>query len=92
MGVQHLKRRLNLCLVNHIKRCLPKIRESIVNVIQLKEYDLHQYGEYDCLEEGSKGSLILSYIKKFSETYINLISKKVILTLFRRKTPQNFQR
>mmetsp|Transcript_17666 Transcript_17666/g.15477 ORF Transcript_17666/g.15477 Transcript_17666/m.15477 type:complete len:153 (-) Transcript_17666:1309-1767(-) len=44
LGVAYLIKVLNQQFLFHVKKCLPQIRENIVQMIQTKEYELSQYG------------------------------------------------
>lgn len=79
MGVPYLVKTLNMNFIQHIKRALPVIRETIINIKQLKEYDLTQYGEFDNLEtKETKNYLVLTLISKFTTAYKDMLDGRCL--------------
>ncbi|KAL4502359.1 hypothetical protein ABPG72_011946 [Tetrahymena utriculariae] len=79
MGIPYLIKTLNLIFMNHIKKCLPKIRENIIRLVQIKEDEIRQYGDFTYLEDKtSKGYLLLNLISKFSNNFNDLIHGKYL--------------
>lgn len=79
MGVAYLVKSLNMNFIQSIKRSLPVIRETIINLMQIKEYDLKQYGDFESLDsKESKSYLILNLISKFSLAYKDMLEGKYL--------------
>ncbi|CAD8126124.1 unnamed protein product [Paramecium sonneborni] len=79
MGVNFLVKTLNMNFIQHIKKALPIIRETIISLVQVKEYDLKQYGDYDNLEtKENKNLLVLTLISKFSNSYKDMLEGRCL--------------
>lgn len=82
MGMPYLVKTLNVSFIQHIKKCLPRIRENIIEQILLKEQEMKQYGEIDINQDnGSKGLYILKLISQFTSAFSEMIRGKYIKTL-----------
>jgi hypothetical protein len=44
MGIPYLIKILNANFISHIKKSLPKIRENLLDLLKIKEFDLKQLG------------------------------------------------
>jgi dynamin 1-like protein len=76
MGVPYLIKTLNMNFIEHIKRCLPQIKENLQSLIIVREDELKVYGDFDKLDDpNSKGLKILSLISKFCQAFQELISR-----------------
>jgi dynamin 1-like protein len=82
LGVPYLIRVLNVTFIQHIKKTLPAIRQNILNLIQMKEYEMSQYGDLgiDLTDKQAKGFLILSLVSKFANAYSEMIKGKYVKT------------
>jgi len=40
MGINYLVKLLNMTLVDHIKKCLPELRENLIKLIDSKQNEL----------------------------------------------------
>ncbi|CAD8161520.1 unnamed protein product [Paramecium octaurelia] len=79
MGIGYLVKTLNMNFIQHIKRALPVIRETIISLAQMKEYELKQYGDYDNLEsKETKNLLVLTLISKFSNSYKDMLEGRCL--------------
>lgn len=79
MGIPFLIKTLNMNFIQHIKRALPVIRETIISVMQIKEFDLKQYGDFDNLEtKETKVYLVLTLISKFCNSYKDMLEGKCL--------------
>jgi len=75
MGIPYLTRRLNEYLVEHVRRCVPLIRQKLDNIIQEKEKERSQYGMiFDFSDSNnSKGALLISIINKYAKYYCDTL-------------------
>ncbi|KRX07898.1 P-loop containing nucleoside triphosphate hydrolase [Pseudocohnilembus persalinus] len=79
MGVPYLVKSLNYHFMNHIKQCLPEIRENLIKQIMIKEAELKNYGEFDELEDNkSRGLFVLNMLAKFCQSYKDLVEGKYL--------------
>lgn len=75
-GTPFLAYKLNQILINHIKRCLPELKQSIHDNINDLEHEIVSYGRPISLDTDmnqNKGALLLHLISKFSENFSNSI-------------------
>lgn len=85
-GTPYLAYKLNQILINHIKRCLPELKQSIHDNINDLEHEIVSYGRPISLDSDSdmnqnKGALLLHLISKFSENFSNSIDGANVSTL-----------
>ena len=71
MGVPFLTRKLSEYLVEHVRRCVPLIRQKLDQLIYDKEQEKKNYGVlFDFSDSNnSKGALLISIIKKYAKFY-----------------------
>lgn len=75
MGVPYLTRKLSEYLVEHVRRCVPLIRQKLDNLILEKEKERKNYGVlFDFSDSNtSKGALLISIINKYCKFYIDTL-------------------
>eukprot|EP01083_Nonionella_stella_P098474 276948_1 len=92
-GTPYLAYKLNQILINHIKKCLPDLKQSILDSIQDLEQEIASYGSR--ITEKNKGALLLHLISKFSEHFSDSIDganvNTMIMRKYRAKTKENHE-
>jgi replication fork clamp-binding protein CrfC len=75
MGVPFLTRKLSEYLVEHVRRCVPLIRQKLDNLIIEKEKERSNYGVlFDFSDSNtSKGALLISIINKYCKFYVDTL-------------------
>lgn len=75
MGVPYLTRKLSEILVEHVRRCVPLIRQKLDILIQEKEQEKSNYGVlFDFSDSStSKGALLISLINKYCKFYTDTL-------------------
>ncbi len=75
-STHYLAYKLNQILINHIKKCLPDLKQSIHDNIQDLEQEIVSYGTAITMDNdmnNNKGALLLHLISKFSENFSDAI-------------------
>jgi len=94
LGTPYLAYKLNQILINHIKKCLPDLRQSIHDNIQDLETEIISYGRPITMDNdmnNNKGALLLHLISKFSENFSNSIDGANVNTLMMRKKSERLR-
>lgn len=75
MGVPYLTRKLSEYLVEHVRRCVPLIRQKLDSLILEKENEKRNYGVlFDFSDSSnSKGALLISLINKYCKFYTDTL-------------------
>lgn len=81
MGVPYLTRRLSEYLVEHVRRCVPLIRQKLDGLIMEKEKERKNYGVlFDFSDSNtSKGALLISIINKYCKFYVDTLKGDVFI-------------
>eukprot|EP01129_Flabellula_baltica_P012964 TRINITY_DN5946_c0_g1_i1.p1 TRINITY_DN5946_c0_g1~~TRINITY_DN5946_c0_g1_i1.p1 ORF type:complete len:715 (+),score=175.37 TRINITY_DN5946_c0_g1_i1:355-2499(+) len=75
-GIPFLSSKLNKLLMNHIKKCLPELRQSVNSQLADARKRLQGIGD-DNLEQ-SKPALLLQILNKFTSTFVNTIDGTLV--------------
>lgn len=75
MGVPYLTRKLSEYLVEHVRRCVPLIRQKLETLIAEKEQEKKNYGVLFEFSDSSssKGALLISIINKYAKFYTDTL-------------------
>ena len=87
-GTPYLAYKLNQILINHIKKCLPDLKQSIHENISELETEILSYGKPISMDHdmnNNKGALLLHLISKFSENFSDSIDGANVNTMMMRK-------
>jgi len=70
-GIKNLTTKLNDYLVEHVRRCVPLIRQKMITLISDKEKERGQYGIISDFTDSvsSKGALLVSIINRYVRYY-----------------------
>lgn len=94
-GTPYLAYKLNQILINHIKKCLPDLKQSIHENIQELETEIASYGRPISMDHdmnNNKGALLLHLISKFSENFSDSIDGANVNTMMMRKYKKQSER
>lgn len=73
MGIPFLTRKLNNILLEHIRKCLPEIRNKIAALIAKAQQRLQEYGVPLEESEMSHGAVLLQLLTQFSKEFSDII-------------------
>ena len=80
MGIPYLTRKLNEYLVEHVKKCLPMIRQKLNGLLAEKEAERKNYGLVFTFNTGSadKSTLLYTIVNRFAKLYSDSINGNII--------------
>jgi dynamin 1-like protein len=72
-GSTYLVSLLNQQLMEHIRTCMPALRQRIQSMLAEKEEELHGYGENPSVSRGTMNAFVLDTITKYLDNYNALL-------------------
>ena len=80
MGIPYLTRKLSEYLVEHVKKCLPMIRQKLQALLQEKEAERKNYGLIFTFNTGNvdKGTLLYTIVNKFCKTFSDSLNGNIV--------------
>jgi dynamin 1-like protein len=72
-GTKFLSTMLNRLLMEHIKKCMPMLKQRVSTMLEEKERELEGYGSDPNLNAGSLNAFILSTITKYLDIFNNYL-------------------
>ena len=73
-GSAYLCQVLNRLLMEHIRNCMPSLRQKVQTMLAEKEKELEGYGENPTVSKGTMNAFILDVITKYLDTYQDLLA------------------
>lgn len=77
-GTSYLARTLNSILLQHIRSCLPDIKNKIQALMIQAQQRLQTYGVPLAETNMSQGALLLQLVTQFTQTYIDAIDGRIV--------------
>jgi hypothetical protein len=72
-GTKFLSTMLNRLLMEHIKKCMPMLKQRVTTMLEEKEKELEGYGSDPNLNAGTLNAFILSTITKYLDIFNNYL-------------------
>jgi len=80
MGIPFLTRKLSEYLVEHVKKCLPMIKQKLAGLLMEKENERKNYGTVFAFNHGNvdKGTLLYTIANKFTRMYNDSLNGNIV--------------
>lgn len=72
-GTKFLSTMLNRLLMEHIRKCMPMLKQRVTEMLEQKERELEGYGSDPNLNAGTLNAFILSTITKYLDIFNNFL-------------------
>lgn len=76
-GTPYLMKRLNRLLVEHIRKCIPELRQRIQTMLNEKEDELAKFGTDPRESVGTQNAFVLDAINKYIETFQRMLEGRI---------------
>lgn len=77
-GTNYLTQILNRLLMEHIRTCMPSLRQKVQSMLEAKEAELQGYGTDPTQDAGTLNAFVLDVITKYLDMFQRLLEGKAV--------------